>query len=101
MAERDKKNQLQNTISDHVNAIQTEKTYQGSITISGVKVIPSDTFETENAEYVLLAIINNGTWVELKIMAIAGDHLGRVYHVALEDFERMNKKELENYFNRQ
>jgi len=94
-------NELTNRVATQPDTTETTQEYQASIIINGVEIIPSDTFETDAGEYVLLAITKNDTGTELKLMGLAGPHVGKMYHTTLKDFERMNKVELEEYFNQQ
>ena len=63
------------------------KKYKTSITISGQKIIPSDTFETKHNKYVLLDILENDQeQTLLKIMGIKGGYISKTVMIDLDIF---------------
>lgn len=74
---------------------QTPKNYISHIMIGEQKIIPSDTFELGENEYILLNILHSTEGEHyLRIMGIVGDDTGSIYTIPKKEFESNNLKEM-------
>ncbi len=75
--------------------------YITHIEINGARIIPSDSFELAESEYILLEILKSSeNIIYLKIMALSGDADGEQYIIPKHEFEKKTSKEIqENLIN--
>ncbi len=75
---------------------QGEKIYITHTFIDGQRIIPSDSFELGENEYLLLEIIEStDKIVFLKLLCVEGTHLGNHYLVPKHIFEEQTLLEIE------
>lgn len=74
---------------------KTTKDYITHVMLQGERIIPSDSFEIGENEYLLLEIIKStDDIIFLRILSIKGSDLGNIYIVPQYEFEAKTLKEM-------
>ncbi|MCD5390078.1 MAG: hypothetical protein LR005_01710 [Candidatus Pacebacteria bacterium] len=77
---------------------KTTKDYITHVMLHGERIIPSDSFEIGENEYILLQILKSSDDnLYLRIMGINGLNFGNIYVIPRNDFEEKNLYEIESH----